>query len=71
MKEMDLLLGHFADGALAGLGADDLETYEALLAENDQDLLAWATGAAPAPGRFAALVARIADFARGRHAAGI
>lgn len=43
MKEMDLILGHFADGALSGLGDDELALYEALLAENDQDLYLWVT----------------------------
>lgn len=41
MKEMDLILGPFADRALAGLGPDMLDRYEALLQENDQDLYLW------------------------------
>lgn len=44
MKEMDLILGHFADGPLAGLSATALDDYEALLTENDQDLYLWVTG---------------------------
>lgn len=44
MKEMDLILGHFADGPLAGLTASELDDYEAVLNENDQDLYRWITG---------------------------
>ncbi|WP_343081241.1 succinate dehydrogenase assembly factor 2 [Ostreiculturibacter nitratireducens] len=66
-KEMDLILGPFADARLAALSPDALELYDALLEENDQDLYPWVTGAAPAPDRFAPLLAEIADFARSRH----
>lgn len=48
-KEMDLILGPYADDALAHLDAAALEAYEALLNENDQDLYAWITGRAAAP----------------------
>lgn len=40
-KEMDLILGPFADQHLAGLEPAQQESYEALLEENDQDLYAW------------------------------
>lgn len=43
MKEMDLILGGFADEGLAGLSEPDLALYEALLSENDQDLYLWVT----------------------------
>lgn len=43
MKEMDLILGHFADGPLAGLPEAQLAVYEAMLDENDQDLYLWIT----------------------------
>jgi len=58
-KEMDLILGPFADSELASLDTDTLETYERMLAENDQDLYQWASGQIPAPEDFAALMARI------------
>lgn len=44
IKEMDLLLICFADHRLAGLSTDQLDTYEALLEENDQDLYDWVSG---------------------------
>lgn len=43
MKEMDLILGHFADGPLADLPEAQLSAYEAMLDENDQDLYLWVT----------------------------
>lgn len=49
MKEMDLILGPFADTALADLSDGDLDAYERLLDENDQDLYLWVTGARPGP----------------------
>lgn len=69
-REMDLVLGPFADAELAGLGAAELDLYEALLAENDQDLLQWVLGSSPAPQALAPLVARIAQAARTRLARG-
>ena len=40
-KEMDLLLGPFADGPLRDFDDAGLEAYEALLDENDNDLYIW------------------------------
>ncbi len=69
-KEMDLILGPFADDRLAGMTPETLDLYDALLEENDQDLLPWVLGQRPAPDRFAILLAEIADFARARLAPG-
>ncbi len=44
MKEMDLVLGNFADRHLMGFTVAQLDTYEALLAEEDADLWLWLTG---------------------------
>ncbi len=65
-KEMDLILGPFADAQLRALGEDELRAYDALLSENDQDLYPWITGAQPVPEAHAALIARIGAFARAR-----
>ena len=51
IKEMDLILGPYADASLAGLDADQIDAYEALLDENDQDLYAWFSGREAAPER--------------------
>jgi antitoxin CptB len=49
--ESDLLFGGFADHYLMSLDARQLDRYEALLDESDQDLLAWVFGRSPAPPR--------------------
>ena len=64
IKEMDLILSSFAQARLAGMGPEDLDLYEALLHENDQELYAWINGQTAAQDRFAALVAEISDHAR-------
>lgn len=70
MKEMDLILGRFADEALAGMDAEGLDQFDALLGEADQDLYQWVTGQRPAPARFSALISAIAVHAGKRGAAG-
>lgn len=40
-KEMDLILGAFFDARGDQLDDADLDLYEALLSENDQDLYQW------------------------------
>ena len=68
IKEMDIVLGPFADARLAGMTVADLDAYDLLLEENDQDLLAWMTGTAAVPERHAGLLAVIGSFARNRFA---
>jgi len=65
-KEMDLVLGPFADAHLAAMDAADLALYDRLLGENDQDLLPWVLGQVPCPPDYAALIEVIAAFARQR-----
>jgi antitoxin CptB len=47
--EMDLLLGRFVDAELADLSDGELDLFEKLLFEDDQDLYAWITGERPWP----------------------
>jgi antitoxin CptB len=63
-KEMDLILGPFADARLGQMEDAALDLYDTLLSENDQDLYPWIIGAGPVPERFGGLVAEIAAFAR-------
>lgn len=62
MREMDLLLGAFADAELSQLQAEELDRYEGLLAENDQDLYLWVSGRASHPPEHASIVGRISRF---------
>jgi antitoxin CptB len=63
MKEMDLILGPFADTQLARMPAPVLDAYEQVLEENDQDLYLWVTGAKPCPEALAPMMRQIADAA--------
>ena len=62
-KEMDIILGRYADDLLHGMAPGALDLYEALLGENDQDLYQWVTGQVAAPARFAALIGEISAHA--------
>lgn len=68
-KEMDLVLGPFADAHLSGLSPADLDLYDSLLQENDQDLMAWVLGQSAPPAQLAPLLTRITAFAETRLAA--
>lgn len=50
-READLILGPFADERLAGLTPAQLDAFEALLDQPDQDIYDWIKGA-PAPAAF-------------------
>ena len=64
MKEMDLILGRFAEAHLSTMSCDELDAYEVLLSENDQDLYLWVTGKLEAPAEHHPLIAKInAGFA--------
>lgn len=49
MREMDLIMGRFADDALADLTDAELEAFEQLMEVPDRELLAWVTGEAQVP----------------------
>ena len=52
MREMDLVLGRFADSELAGLNDSEVAELESLMEVPDPELLAWILGQAPAPAQF-------------------
>lgn len=51
-KESDLVIGGFAKTHLARLTEEQLDRFEALLDENDQDVLGWVIGMTPPPAAF-------------------
>lgn len=62
-REMDLLLGRFAERHLAGFGEQQLADYEALLEVGDPDLYGWIAGKTPVPTRYdTAVLQLIKDF---------
>lgn len=63
-KEMDLVLGKFAQLRLADMQASELAAFEALLQVPDPDLQDYVWGARPAPAEHAPLVAEIRAFHR-------
>ena len=62
-KEMDLVLGPFADAHLDGFDTTELDRLEALMDEEDPDLLKWVMGQESVPaGTDAALLDTIVSF---------
>jgi antitoxin CptB len=49
MREVDLLLGRFADAHMAALTDEEVASFEALLEIPDRDILAWVVGEAEVP----------------------
>lgn len=61
IKEMDLILSTYADRNLASMADAQMDLYEALLHENDQDLYQWVTGQVPTPDPYGPLMGDIAQ----------
>lgn len=51
-KESDMVIGGFAEAHLGDLDAGQLADFEALLDENDQDVLSWVIDMKPPPPAF-------------------
>jgi antitoxin CptB len=49
LREVDLILGRFADGSIAELTEAELAEFENLMDVPDGELLAWLTGEAAVP----------------------
>lgn len=49
MREMDLILGGFADRHLAELTEAEIVEFEKLLDESDRDVFSWISGELPTP----------------------
>jgi len=63
IKEMDLILMRYAAARLDALSPAELDLYEALLSENDQDLYQWVSEQSPPPPPLAALIRDIRKVA--------
>jgi antitoxin CptB len=63
IREMDLVLGRFADAELGGLSDAQLEEVEAWLDIPDQQMFAWVNGAEDVPSELdTPLFRRLRDF---------
>ena len=63
MKEMDLILGTFADRNLAQMSADELDAFEELIELPDGDLLSWISGDGDPPvPALSGLIARLREM---------
>lgn len=51
-REMDLVLGQFADACIDKLSDAEIDVYEALLEAPDPQIFKWVTGEAPVPGNY-------------------
>jgi antitoxin CptB len=62
-REMDLIMGRFADTALASMSADELVEFERLSDLLDSELYAWIIGERVVPPEYdSALFRRLRDF---------
>ena len=48
-KEMDILLGTYADARLPVMSDAELTLFETLMAETDRELFSWIVGSEPVP----------------------
>ena len=63
IREMDLVLGGFADAHIADLSDAELDEYEAWLEVPDQQIFTWGNGTQKAPAAIdTALFRRLRDF---------
>ena len=49
IKEMDIVLGTFADAHLPTMGDEDLDAFERIMNIPDRELFKWISGEAPTP----------------------
>lgn len=69
-RELDLLLGRFADHAIGDLTDVELDEFEALLEVDDRELFGWILGKLPVPDTAPrAVLAKVLAFSR-EHPAG-
>ena len=59
---MDMILGPFFDAAGGELTDAQLDAYERLLSENDQDLYAWFSGQTSRPTEHLEIIQTVEEF---------
>ncbi|MBY5697769.1 succinate dehydrogenase assembly factor 2 [Rhizobium leguminosarum] len=63
IREMDLVFGQFAEAEVARLSEAELDEFETIMAEEDNDLVRWIMRTWPVPERFQTpMFARIAAY---------
>ncbi|MEM9106829.1 MAG: succinate dehydrogenase assembly factor 2 [Pseudomonadota bacterium] len=63
IREMDLILGQFADQNIDQLTDEQLDTLETLMAVDDRDLVQWVTGELPVPTEYDTdIFRRVCDY---------
>ena len=66
-KENDLVLGSFARAHIAGFDARELDEYEQILAQGDNDLFDWVAGRAQPPESLnGPVMRRLIDFKKAK-----
>ncbi|WP_151954598.1 FAD assembly factor SdhE [Sphingomonas sp. EC-HK361] len=51
-READMMIGGYFDAYSAGWSANEIDLFEALLEEQDVDIMAWALGTQSVPARW-------------------
>jgi antitoxin CptB len=65
IREMDLIMGRFADACIGDLSAAELDDYERLIEIPDRELYSWIVGEHQAPADYdTAMLRRICAFHR-------
>jgi antitoxin CptB len=63
IREMDLIIGRFADSHLSALSDKELDTFESWLDIPDQQMFAWVNGSEETPAEIdSALFRRLRDY---------
>ena len=63
MREMDLIMGRFADAEIGTMSGAELDVFEHLIEAQDRDLLSWITGEAETPENYLSpLFLRLKEF---------
>jgi antitoxin CptB len=63
LREMDLIMGRFADAEIGSMSEADLGEFERLIEVPDRDLFGWITGEVPIPANYdSPVLRRLRDF---------